>query len=192
MNEPRRLKHGGGASQRLLDSASLDRAGPAARERASAMISTNGAFSRTSHAAAPQRGVFRTFATWAAVGAAASVALAYAVSRFLTTIPTPGLEELGPAAPVVLTSDIKAEPPTAGTSEQRALASVHAALDRGEAAAALGLLDEYDRTHPQGADALYLRVLALRAAGRRAEARAVHSRFAATYPQHPLLGKLHE
>jgi hypothetical protein len=92
MKDPRRLIQSGGISQRLLDSASLDRPGPAARRHAAALAATANAFARTSSAgsgtyragsAARSGRPAKTVAAWVAVGIAASVALGFVGSRLL-------------------------------------------------------------------------------------------------------------
>ena len=92
MKDPRRLIQSGGISQRLLDSASLDRPGPAARRHAAALAATANAFARTSSggsgtyragSAARSGRPAKTVAAWVAVGIAASVALGFVGSRLL-------------------------------------------------------------------------------------------------------------
>lgn len=126
MNEPRRLIQSGGIAQRLLDSASLDKPGPAARRHAASLAATASSFARTSSGGS---GTYRaggasgrsappakTLATWVAVGAAASVALGIAGSRLLT----PGgpshaaapLDALPTLTQPARSPDIAAEPAT--------------------------------------------------------------------------------
>jgi hypothetical protein len=129
MNEPRRLSQSGGVAQRLLDSASIDRPSVAARRRAEIFAGTASSFSRTAADSGVQRkqggSVAKTLVTWAFIGAAASVALAFAASRLLegssgaTAASAPAsaapMAELLPVpAPLPAhPSDIKPEPGTA-------------------------------------------------------------------------------
>jgi len=127
MNEPRRLIQGGGVAQRLLESASLDRPGPAARSHAASLAATASSFARTSSGGS---GTYRagghsarsahpakTVVTWVVVGAAASVALGLLGSKLLApggssraagtlaTLPT-----LSAPAPALRSPDISPEP----------------------------------------------------------------------------------
>ncbi|HVY27482.1 MAG TPA: hypothetical protein VHB79_13080 [Polyangiaceae bacterium] len=130
MNEPRRLSQSGGVAQRLLDSASIDRPSVAARRRAEIFAGTASSFSRTAADSGVQRkqsggSLAKTLVTWAFIGAAASVALAFAASRLLeggggpsaASAPTSAapMAELSPvpARPAARPSDIKPEPGTA-------------------------------------------------------------------------------
>lgn len=130
MNEPRRLSQSGGVAQRLLDSASIDRPSVAARRRAEIFAGTASSFSRTAADSGVQRkqssSVAKTLVTWAFIGAAASVALAFAASRLLegggggaTAASAPAsaapMAELlpVPTLPPARPSDIKPEPGTA-------------------------------------------------------------------------------
>jgi TolA-binding protein len=120
MKEPRRLIQSGGISQRLLDSASLDRPGPAARRHAAALAATANAFARTSSAgsgtyragSAPRSGrPAKTVAAWVAVGIAASVALGFVGSRLLAPGGTTHAAAPLEALPTLTASpDIAAEP----------------------------------------------------------------------------------
>jgi hypothetical protein len=123
MKEPRRLSQSGGISQRLLDSASLDRPGPAARRHAAALAATANAFARTS---SPGSGTYRagstarsgraakTVVAWVAVGIAASVALGFVGSRLLApggaTHAAAPLEALPTLAAPAKSPEIAAEP----------------------------------------------------------------------------------
>lgn len=177
MNEPRRLRHGGGPSQRLLDSASLDVPGPAARQRAALLASTAGAFSTTAApaSAAPagapvrSRGV-RTLLTWASIAAAASIALAFAGSRLFDAhderqphrSAAPG-QELPSARSAAHPADIapevlspRVEPwvqrsalAAAPAEEALAIELARGSLSRNDHATALRVLDDFDQKHPQ-------------------------------------------
>jgi outer membrane protein assembly factor BamD (BamD/ComL family) len=73
--------------------------------------------------------------------------------------------------------------------ETALLRQAHAAIESGDGARALALLDQHARTYPSGAlgeerDAA--RVFALCAASRAAEARREADRFLATHPRSPL------
>lgn len=120
---PRRLNRSGGISQRLLDSASLDKPSHASRRLAANLASTASAFSSTrgvgaSGSVKPLNPV-RTLVTWISIGAAASVALGFAASTLLNpasapraaapmlTVPSPAPRAA--AGP----SDISAEPAAA-------------------------------------------------------------------------------
>jgi hypothetical protein len=87
MNEPRRLSQSGGVAQRLLDSASIDKPSAAARRRAEIFAGTASAFSTTAADSGVRRSrapsIAKTLVVWASIGAAASVALAFAGSRLL-------------------------------------------------------------------------------------------------------------
>lgn len=129
MNEPRRLSQSGGVAQRLLDSASIDRPSVAARRRAEIFAGTASSFSRTASTDSGVRrtsghsgrtSVAKTLVTWACIGAAASIAIAFGATRLLegngTTASAAAsaapMAELAPAPPVVQAkpSDIKPEP----------------------------------------------------------------------------------
>ncbi|HXK17220.1 MAG TPA: hypothetical protein VNG33_05450 [Polyangiaceae bacterium] len=126
MNEPRRLSQSGGVSQRLLDSASIDKPSAAARRRAALLAATASSFSTTSSrsssapAALPRVSVAKTLATWIVIGAAASATLALLGSKLLDSsrdaasprAAAPTLAELAPAPSAAsrLSPDIVAEP----------------------------------------------------------------------------------
>jgi len=125
MNEPRRLSQSGGVSQRLLDSASIDKPSAAARRRAALLAATASSFSSTSSGvtSVPVRPahVAKTLATWICIGAAASATLGFFGSKLLdssqSSAPShqaaaPVLAEL-PLAPIGVPArspDIAAEP----------------------------------------------------------------------------------
>ena len=122
---PRRLNKSGGLSQRLLDSASLDKPSHRSRRHAENLASTAGAFSSSRPgASAPVRQLnpVRTLVTWISIGAAASVALGFAASTLLA--PTAAPQAAAPLAPFPTApspapraaagpSDISAEPAAA-------------------------------------------------------------------------------
>jgi hypothetical protein len=117
MNEPRRLSKSGGVSQRLLDSASIDKPSQAARARANALAATASSFART-HSRSGEEGAqsgrklhsAKTLATWVIVGAAASVALALISSRLLDSS-----SQRSTAAPGAPAMSVLAEPAPAPT-----------------------------------------------------------------------------
>lgn len=129
MNEPRRLSQSGGVAQRLLDSASIDRPSVAARRRAEIFAGTASSFSRTASVDSGVRrsrggGVAKTLVTWACIGAAASVAIAFGASALLdgggksaasppaSAVPMAELQP-APVPPPARPSDIKPEPDSA-------------------------------------------------------------------------------
>jgi len=211
MNEPRRLSQSGGVSQRLLDSASIDKPSAAARRRASLLAATTGSFSttssRSSAAPMPRSSVVKTLATWMVIGAAASATLALAGSKLLdfsgdrskSQGAAPTLAEL-PVAPSA-SPDIAPEPkrsvqePTlaASAEELREIEAVRAAIGRGDDAGAIAGLDDYDRAHldgPRKAESTALRIEALYKSGKTAEARTLLIDFQNRYPTHPLLKRV--
>lgn len=119
MTEPRRLNRSGGISQRLLDSASLDRPSQASRRHATNLAATASAFSSTSptRAAVPLRrpSPAMTLATWIVVGAAASVTLGIVGARLLASNPSPRAAAPLLTAPraAATSPDISPEPPLA-------------------------------------------------------------------------------
>jgi hypothetical protein len=220
MNEPRRLSQSGGVSQRLLDSASIDKPSAAARRRAALLAGTASSFSTSSSRSAPAAvrpaSVAKTLAVWMVVGAAASATLALLGSKLLDSshetgaAAAPTLAELPPApSPAPARSpDIAAEPQVAvkepsiaatppgpsgaSADEAREIEVARAAIKRGDNLGALATLDAYDKAHPGGAlkaDALALRIQALKSGGRAAEARALSNEFQSRYPQHPLVNQ---
>jgi hypothetical protein len=88
MRDPRRLSQSGGASKRLLDSASIDKPSAAARRRA-VLAATASSFASTqsggttSPAAQSRGSTAKTLATWVLIGAAASGTLALLGSKLL-------------------------------------------------------------------------------------------------------------
>ena len=207
MNEPRRLNRSGGISQRLLDSASLDKPSHASRRHAVNLATTASAFSRSSSGAATAPAVrpraAKTLAIWLAVGAAASVTLGLFGSKLLDTgtASHAAAPLLGPAPNAPANSpDISPEPPAAPANgvprssapspeEARQIEVARAALSRGDANGALAQLNAYDSLHPNGLlepEALALRIQALSLSGKTTEARELADEFQAKYPQHPL------
>jgi hypothetical protein len=90
MSEPRRLSKSGGVSQRLLDSASLDKPSQASRRKVAGFAATASSFARTnprasaaplSRTSRPSSSVAKTLATWTLIGAAASATLALVGSK---------------------------------------------------------------------------------------------------------------
>ena len=121
MNEPRRLSKSGGVSQRLLDSASLDKPSDAARRRAALLAATASSFSTTTTGGAPSAPahtppikVVKTLATWIFVGAAASVTLGFASAKLFEASPAPraaaALLPSPPSQPAASSPDISPEP----------------------------------------------------------------------------------
>lgn len=168
MNEPRRLKHGGGAAERLLRSAVADGPGGEARRKAALLASTGGGLSRTARIA-PARSPGGTFLRWAALAAAASLPLAYIASKLL----------VGPAPPSAAAPPIIAAETTA---DLRALDEARSALARRDYAAALSALDGAAQARPNEplhAEALRLRARVLRETGRADEASALERQLPA-------------
>lgn len=208
MNEPRRLSQSGGISQRLLDSASLDKPSEAARRRAEMFAGTASSFSTTATPSGVRHkgsNTAKTLVTWAFIGAAASAGLAFFGSRLLdgngtAAAPSAGVPMAEIPAPRVAAhpSDIAAEPgatatATASAEEARDIASARAAVGRGDNAAALSKLDQYDRTYPTGTlrgEATLLRVQALNSSGQTTEAKRVADDFTVKNPNHPMTQQL--
>jgi hypothetical protein len=150
MNEPRRLSKSGGVSQRLLDSASIDKPSQASRIRANALAATASSFARThsgsGEAARPTRKLnpAKTLATWVIVGAAASVSLALIGSRLFGSAGQPPAAA-GPAFPamsvlagpapvpsaVARVPEISPEPPTPANGATPSRASTHSIKPNG-------------------------------------------------------------
>jgi hypothetical protein len=206
MNEPRRLSHSGGISQRLLDSASIDKPSEAARRRAEMFAGTASSFSTTTTPSGVRRkggNTAKTLVTWAFIGAAASGALAFFGSRWLdggatAAAPSAGVPMAEIPAPQAAArpSDIAAEPGAAATAsaeEAREIAKARAAVGRGDNAAALSALDQYDRAYPSGTlrgEATLLRVQALSNSGQTTEAKRIVEDFAGKNPNHPMTQQL--
>ncbi|RYZ08867.1 MAG: hypothetical protein EOO73_06105 [Myxococcales bacterium] len=182
--DPRRLKHAGGAAQRLLNSAGGDAPSDASRRRVAMFTSTTGGMARTSAGASrrrPNQGA-RTFVTWMAVAAAASLPLAFLASRWSSAPSSSAMSELSASSPVIAPEQV---------ADVRAIEDARRALGRRDAAAALAALDTYDRAYPRGAhraEALALRVRALREAGRAEEATTAAGVLGREYPGYPLEG----
>jgi hypothetical protein len=212
MNEPRRLNRSGGISQRLLDSASLDRPSQASRRHATNLAATASAFSseRPATAHGPQRRYPSAvrFATWVVVGAAASVTVGLVGAKLLQEPPAPRaaaplLTVPAPRGAAASSPHIAAEPavPAAAPSTQglrpspdevRDLEAARAALSRSDTDTALAQLDAYDAAHPNSQlkpEALALRIQALRKSGKTTEARTLTNEFQEKYPGRPLPGR---
>ena len=119
MTEPRRLNRSGGISQRLLDSASLDKPSQRARRHAANLAATASAFSSTSSGTTPlarrSANPAKTLATWIVVGAAASVTLGLVGSQLFEGSPAPRaaaplLTAPAPRAAAPSSPDISPEP----------------------------------------------------------------------------------
>lgn len=145
MNGPLRLRESGGASERLLDSASLDRPTYASRQRALGLAATAGAFvTTTAGAAAAAKGstasaLYKSVAMWICIGAVAGGTIAFIGSSLFDPATDSGSSAARPPAtplvvpePVVApspqgaekSSDIAAEPPrTPAKSPARAVAA---------------------------------------------------------------------
>jgi hypothetical protein len=210
MNEPRRLSQSGGISQRLLDSASIDKPSEAARRRAEMFAGTASSFSTTATPSGVRRkggNTAKTLVTWAFIGAAASGALAFFGSRWLdggtAAAPSAGVPMAEIPAPraAARPSDIAAEPgapatgaaATASPEEAREIASARAAVGRGDNKAALSTLDQYDRAYPTGTlrgESTLLRVQALNNSGQTTEAKRVVEEFTEKNPNHPMTQQL--
>lgn len=210
MNEPRRLSKSGGVAQRLLDSASLDTPSQASRRHAVNLAATASAFAstRSGPSDAPPRRIHpaRTLATWALVGAAASVTLGLIGGKLLepSSAPRTAAPLLTPAdpAPRAASPDISPEPaaptnnvptlapaPSGSVDEASKLEAARTALSRGDHAAAIAALDAYDSTYPKGQlkpEAMALRIQALTNSGKLTEARALAREFEKAYPGHGL------
>ena len=105
-----------------------------------------------------------------------------------TAAPTVITTAATPAAAPTPTQTIAAPPASSVGAELSLLRDAHAALQSGDAARAVVLLDEHARRFPAGAlgeerDAA--RIFALCALGRAGEARAAGDRFLAAYPRSP-------
>lgn len=220
MNEPRRLLQSGGASQRLLDSASIDKPSEAARRRAEMFAGTAGAFTSTaapSGVRAKRGGTVKTIVIWASIGAAASAALAFGVSQLMdpsdpraAAAPSGSAMAELPLAPAPRPTDITPEssspakplgsivpwvpsPSSAPPAEARDIEAARLAVSRGDNAGALATLDRYDASHPSGAlkaESTVLRVQALSNSGKTSEAKRLANEFAAKNPAHPLTESL--
>ncbi len=127
MNEPRRLNQSGGVSQRLLDSASIDKPSVAARRRAQLLAATANSFATTrpgasgTPAAASRASTGKTLATWIVVGAAASVSVAFLGSQLLDSNAGRSAASLGPPAMSVLGEP--ATPPPVAPAQSPEIAS---------------------------------------------------------------------
>jgi hypothetical protein len=254
MKEPRRLNRSGGVSQRLLDSASLDKPGASARRHAASLAATASAFTRTNSGSSGVTSLAgrrahpaKTLATWIAVGAAASVTLGLVGTKLLdsssshnaaaplatlSAAPTPvvparspdiaaepavaphNLPQLAPApsasnkgsalptpiepwvpspsalAPEAAPAGNAPRPSAASFEEVREIEAARAAVSRGDAAAAIAQLNDYDSSHPNGQlkpESMALRIQVLSNSGKATEARTLANEFQGKYPEHPLV-----
>lgn len=108
---------------------------------------------------------------------------------------TPMPSTLGPTAiaPAASPPALAATPPPSLAEESRGLAAVQTALGAHDPNRALALLDAQDheyRAGNLGQERAAARVLALCAAGRRAEALAARDRFMSNYPGSPLIHRV--
>lgn len=203
MTEPRRLNRSGGISQRLLDSASLDKPSHASRRHATNLAATASAFSRASAEATQvprqRANPAGTLVTWIVVGAAASVTLGLVGAKLFEASSAPRAAApllTAPRATANGSPDISPEPaapapsPSAASFEEvREIEAARAAVSRGDANAAIAQLDDYDSAHPNGRlkpESMALRIQALSNSGRASEARALANEFQGKYPEHPL------
>lgn len=95
-----------------------------------------------------------------------------------------------PAVPSSPSPARKLEPAPSLFEEQRAIETARAAVARGDATTALGLLDDYQRSYARGQfrpEALALRIEALSQRGELGRARSLAAEFRHVYPHHPLL-----
>ncbi len=167
MNEPRRLSKSGGVSQRLLDSASIDKPTDAARRRAAALTATANSFASThsgevtTPASLRPVSTTKTLATWILIGAAASVTLALLASRLLdskaardaASQPPPAMSVLAepaalPSAVPVRASEIASEPPATVHVPPSPPPPSHSAHS-GEAAEARAPANDFQTKYPQ-------------------------------------------
>lgn len=114
MNAPRRLRESGGVSERLLDSASIDKPSRASRARAIELAATVGAFVTTSAgaAAAAKAGagsaitgsaLYKSVAMWICIGAISGGTIALIGSQLLAPGADPSKQSSArpPATPVL-------------------------------------------------------------------------------------------
>lgn len=151
MNGPRRLRESGGVSERLLDSASIDRPKQAARARALELAATAGAFvTTTAGGAAAARSsapptLHKSVAMWICVGAFAGGMLALIASSIfdyssdsgsaaarapatLLVVPEPPVAAVMPPSDAANGNDIAAEPPLAAASAKSPVSAKSRAL----------------------------------------------------------------
>jgi TolA-binding protein len=213
------LNRSGGISQRLLDSASLDRPSEASRRHATNLAATASAFSSSTSGSSsssssaiaqssqrrPPSGV--RVATWLVVGAAASVTIGLVGAKLLQTPSAPHaaaplLTAAEPRGAAASSPDIAPEPATPvapstlgarpSPDEAREIEAARAALSRGDTDTAIAQLDAYDSAHPNGQlkpEAMALRIQALIKSGKTAEARTLSNEFQEKYPGRSLPGK---
>jgi hypothetical protein len=134
VNAPRRLRESGGVTERLLDSASLDKPSRASRARAVELAATVGAFVTTTAGAAPAAkarsaitgsALYKSVAMWVCIGAIGGGTIALIGSQLLAPGADPSKQSGArpSAAPLVVAEsaspvpvakppqDIKPEPP---------------------------------------------------------------------------------
>lgn len=179
MNAPRRLRENGGVTERLLDSASIDKPSRASRARAVEFAATAGAFVITTAgtAAAAKAGstitgsaLYKSVAMWICIGAISGGTIALIGSELLAPGADPSKQSGArpPATPLVVPEpaspvpvaeppqDINPEPavvkapPSAAPPEVQAIEAARDAVARGDSNGALRTLDNYDATHPNG------------------------------------------
>jgi hypothetical protein len=193
MNEPRRLKDSAGSSQRLLDSASLDKPGTASRQRVAALMSTESAFSKTSTNAKSRASDARTLLRWCAIAAAATVVLAFGATRLTelsgkdqhTAAASSDLQEIG-AEPMSPRVDVPSHGGLTNvpSDELAVIEAARRALRDGRGVLALSLLDDYERRFAdgtRGAEAVALRLQVLQALGRATEAKDVADAYSSKH-----------
>jgi hypothetical protein len=182
MNEPRRLSRSGGISQRLLDSASLDKPSAASRRHATNLAATASSFARSSSGATNNIPLRRanpaaTLATWMIVGAAASVTLGLVGSKLFEVSPAPRA-----AAPMLPTPAPRAAANSPDISPEPAVAPVPTLAPTLPSAPSAPGANEAGETEA----AMALRIQTLTHSGKTAEARALAKEFERKYPGHPL------
>jgi hypothetical protein len=166
------------------------------------LISTSSAFSQTTRTPVARHGALRTFSTWAALGAAASVALGFAVS-FTSSASAPGSAPAVAAAPLEtgpVAVEITAERPRVEPWADASAAAGYPipgrgdferardAIAQGDGKTALDALNRFRASAGSGKlrdEATLLRVQALDLSGERAEARSLAQSFLSEHPDSP-------
>lgn len=122
MNGPRRLREHGGAFERLLESATIDKPSRASRHRALEFVATAGAFSSTTagvaNVTAARRAdsspaFFKTVATWVGVGAALGLGTAFIAAQALDSSTSAGSSAARATAAPLLGPETPTSPPAA-------------------------------------------------------------------------------
>lgn len=248
MNEPKRLREGGGPAAALLASAKLE-VPSASRKRALAFTGVAASMLASGGAtAASGAALVKSVMLWVAVGTVGGGVMSLTVAETIShydarsaarrtgapplplppprgpatqAIAAPAPEPAPPALPEVV-AEVAPIPPSARSSgmskpsapaatvaasaqapklaavsnlfeEQRSIEAARAAVSRGNPAAALSTLDDYERSYPRGQfgpEALALRVEAVRAQGNLESARTYARQFERRYPHHPLLSRV--